>query len=81
MSDDELQADRVAFYRYRGREDDEWWRRQGRYDRREDESREWQARVAEVTRALRHFQPGGEFLELAGRTGWWTNAWLIQPEA
>jgi demethylmenaquinone methyltransferase/2-methoxy-6-polyprenyl-1,4-benzoquinol methylase len=72
MNDEDLLADQLAFYRRRAPDYDEWWQGRGRYDRGEDDSREWQAQVGDVTSALDRFQPTGRVLELAGGTGWWT---------
>jgi demethylmenaquinone methyltransferase/2-methoxy-6-polyprenyl-1,4-benzoquinol methylase len=72
LTDDELLAEQRAFYRRRAPEYDEWWQRRGRYDRGEEETAEWRSQVATVDAALSQFGVGGDVLELAGGTGWWT---------
>ncbi len=72
MDDDDLLEEQRAFYRARAPEYDEWWLRQGRYDRGEELSNEWHQQVATVEAALAAFGPTGDVLELAGGTGWWT---------
>jgi SAM-dependent methyltransferase len=72
MDDDDVIEEQRAFYRARAPEYDEWWQRRGRYDRGEDETREWQRQVAIVDAALASFDATGDVLELAGGTGWWT---------
>lgn len=69
---DRLLAEQVAYYRARAGEYDEWWRREGRYDHGAEAKRRWQDEVAAVERALEEFAPGGDVLELACGTGWWT---------
>jgi demethylmenaquinone methyltransferase/2-methoxy-6-polyprenyl-1,4-benzoquinol methylase len=72
MDDDALLEEQRAFYRARASEYDEWWLRQGRYDRGDNEAREWREQVAVVEAALAAFGATGDVLELAGGTGWWT---------
>ena len=72
MDDDDLLAEQRSFYRARAPEYDEWWRREGRYDRGAGETREWQEQVVSVEAALTAFGATGDVLELAGGTGWWT---------
>jgi demethylmenaquinone methyltransferase/2-methoxy-6-polyprenyl-1,4-benzoquinol methylase len=72
MDDDDLLAEQRAFYRARAPDYDDWWRRQGRYDRGEGEAREWDQQVGAVEATLEAFGATGAVLELAGGTGWWT---------
>ncbi len=75
MADDDVDAvlrAQIAYYRARAGEYDEWFLRQGRYDRGDDLNRQWFAEVGEVRRALAQFSVGGRVLELACGTGLWT---------
>ena len=70
--DDDLLAEQRSYYHARAPQYDDWWLRQGRYDRGEGEAREWHHQVASVEAALAAFGATGDVLELAGGTGWWT---------
>ena len=72
--DDGLLDEQRAFYRARAPEYDDWWKRQGRYERSQPEKLEWQRQVAVVADALESFGARGDVLELAGGTGWWTES-------
>jgi ubiquinone/menaquinone biosynthesis C-methylase UbiE len=72
VDDDALLAEQRAYYRGRAPSYDQWWRREGRYDRGEEMTRDWESQVAVVEAALAEFGPAGDVLELAGGTGWWT---------
>ncbi len=72
VDDDELLAEQVAFYRARAPEYDEWWQRRGAYARGAGIDLEFGRQVRHVEDALRRFSAGGDVLELAGGTGWWT---------
>lgn len=60
------------YYRARAGEYDEWFMREGRYDRGPEHRAQWFAEVEEVRAALERFNPAGRVLELACGTGWWT---------
>jgi SAM-dependent methyltransferase len=60
------------YYRARAGEYDEWFQREGRYDRGPEHRARWFAEVDEVRAALERFRPAGRVLELACGTGWWT---------
>lgn len=69
---DELIEQQKAYYRARAGEYDEWFLRQGRYDRGPEHTAQWFEEVEEVRAALERFNPTGRVLELACGTGWWT---------
>jgi 2-polyprenyl-3-methyl-5-hydroxy-6-metoxy-1,4-benzoquinol methylase len=62
----------IAYYQERAGEYDEWFLRQGRYDRGEELNQQWRQEVMQVRRALDDFKPEGHVLELACGTGLWT---------
>ncbi|MDQ2730593.1 MAG: class I SAM-dependent methyltransferase [Armatimonadota bacterium] len=64
--------EQISYYRARASEYDEWFLRQGRYDRGEVHRQRWFQQVAEVQAALAELHPRGAILELACGTGWWT---------
>lgn len=74
-SHDALVEGQIAYYRARAREYDEWFLRQGRYDRGAESNARWHAEVAEVAGALDSFlreRPIASLLEIAAGTGLWT---------
>jgi demethylmenaquinone methyltransferase/2-methoxy-6-polyprenyl-1,4-benzoquinol methylase len=68
----EILQEQIKYYRQRASEYDEWFFREGRYDRGEQHRRQWFSEVFEVEAALRATKPSGEVLELACGTGLWT---------
>ena len=78
--DRELLDEQISYYRARATEYDEWFFRQGRYDRGETHRRLWLAEIAEVEAALREARPRGRVLELACGTGLWTRR-LVESAA
>jgi SAM-dependent methyltransferase len=71
-----LLHEQVAYYRARAAEYDQWWLRQGRYDRGPDLNARWFADAAVVRSALAAFRPSGRILELACGTGIWSEQLL-----
>lgn len=69
---DRVLRDQIAYYRARAGEYDEWFLRQGRYDRGAEANARWFDEVETVVRALDAFHPVGTVLELAAGTGLWT---------
>lgn len=65
--------EQLAYYRARAPEYDEWFLRQGRYDRGEAPTATWHEEVAQVARWLDALDlEGRDVLELAAGTGVWT---------
>jgi demethylmenaquinone methyltransferase/2-methoxy-6-polyprenyl-1,4-benzoquinol methylase len=71
MTDDVL-TEQLDYYRARALEYDEWWLREGRFDRGPAANTRWFAETSELERVLEGFDPRGEVLELACGTGLWT---------
>lgn len=69
---DDLIEQQKEYYRARAGEYDEWFLREGRYDRGPEHRAQWWAQVEAVRAALERFNPAGRVLELACGTGWWT---------
>ena len=72
MEEEELLQEQLQYYRARAGEYDEWFLRQGRYDRGPDHREAWLGEVAVVEAALEQSLAPGDVLELACGTGWWT---------
>jgi SAM-dependent methyltransferase len=68
----ELIDQQIAYYRARAAEYDQWWLRQGRYDRGPEVNASWFAEIEELRAALAEFDPRGDVLELACGTGIWS---------
>jgi demethylmenaquinone methyltransferase/2-methoxy-6-polyprenyl-1,4-benzoquinol methylase len=64
--------EQINYYRARAGEYDEWFLRQGRFDRGDQLNQLWFSEVAKVRQALDQFKPTGAVLELACGTGLWT---------
>lgn len=64
------------YYKERAREYDEWFYRQGRYDRGPEGNARWFAEVNEIVQALADARLEGDVLELAPGTGIWTEKLL-----
>ena len=70
--DTPLLAAQIAYYRARAPEYDEWWLREGRYDRGASVNMQWANERTALASALERFRPAGRVLELACGTGIWT---------
>jgi SAM-dependent methyltransferase len=66
---DQPLAEQLAYYGARAAEYDQWWHREGRYDRGAEENEIWFRESKELDAALEEFQPSGDILELACGTG------------
>lgn len=69
---DALLDEQSAYYRARAPEYDQWWRREGSFDRGEAFNRAWHTEVGQLQRFVDQHVQGGHVLELAAGTGWWT---------
>jgi demethylmenaquinone methyltransferase/2-methoxy-6-polyprenyl-1,4-benzoquinol methylase len=72
MKDRKILDEQIAYYRARAQEYDQWFLRQGRYDRGLQHRNEWFREVGEIEAVLRSCIQGKEVLELACGTGLWT---------
>lgn len=71
MRDQAIQS-QIDYYRARAGEYDQWWHREGRYERGEEATRAWRQEARKLEDALNAFHPAGAILEFAGGTGIWT---------
>src|SRR3954453_2655192 len=65
-------AEMADYYQARAAEYDEWFYRQGRYDRGAEANALWHSEADEVFTAFDALGVGGDVLELAPGTGIWT---------
>jgi demethylmenaquinone methyltransferase/2-methoxy-6-polyprenyl-1,4-benzoquinol methylase len=72
MIDEDLLSEQLQYYRERAREYDQWFFREGRYDRGPEHRDQWFGELAVVEAALAAALPQGHILELACGTGLWT---------
>lgn len=75
MTNDIIQQ-QIEYYRARAREYDEWFYRQGRYDRGEELNARWFHEVDVLKNALHQLGKVNKILELASGTGIWTQELL-----
>lgn len=62
----------VAYYAARAAEYDDWYLRRGRYERGPVHDQAWTAELDQATLWLDALPVGGEVVELAAGTGWWS---------
>lgn len=67
-----LLDEQLAYYTARAGEYDDWFLRRRQYDRGAEENARWFGELRALEAALREADPGGDILELACGTGWWT---------
>jgi 2-polyprenyl-3-methyl-5-hydroxy-6-metoxy-1,4-benzoquinol methylase len=72
MTSERLVADQVAYYRARAGEYDQWFFRQGRYDRGPEHRAEWSKELDVIRVALAASLNDADILEIACGTGLWT---------
>ncbi len=72
----DLLDEQARYYRERAGEYDEWFLREGRYDRGPELNARWFSEVEEARAWLRSRGPLGDVLELAAGTGLWTRLLL-----
>ena len=70
--DSKLLEQQLTYYRERAPEYDEWFLREGRYDRGAQHRSEWFREVVLIERELHDLVLGKDVLELAAGTGLWT---------
>ncbi|MBW4690925.1 MAG: class I SAM-dependent methyltransferase [Lyngbya sp. HA4199-MV5] len=75
-NDRQIIQDQIEYYRARANEYDEWFYRQGRFDRGTANNQHWFAEVAVVQQALQQVGKVDRILELACGTGIWTQELL-----
>jgi demethylmenaquinone methyltransferase/2-methoxy-6-polyprenyl-1,4-benzoquinol methylase len=72
MNGNKVLREQLEYYQARAGEYDEWFLREGRYDRGPEHRTEWFREAGLVEAALRDTLQSGEVLELACGTGLWT---------
>jgi demethylmenaquinone methyltransferase/2-methoxy-6-polyprenyl-1,4-benzoquinol methylase len=69
-------SEQLDYYRARASEYDQWWLRQGRYDRGTIDNRRWFDDAGALEAQLAQFKPAGRILEMASGTGIWSEKLL-----
>ena len=75
---EDLAQSQVEYYRARAPEYDEWFLRQGRYDRGPEFKAMWFHEVEQLRETLKDHGPRGDVLEFAAGTGLWTEQLVEQ---
>ena len=78
---DPILQEQIAYYRRRAGEYEQWFNREGRYDRGYESNQRWRAEIATVEQALRAMGDLGDVLELAAGTGIWTEKLAGQSDS
>jgi SAM-dependent methyltransferase len=78
---DSLLQEQLDYYRARAGEYDQWWLREGRFDRGPEANARWFAESSALEQVLEHFEPRGNVLELASGTGLWTRHLVKHAES
>lgn len=81
MSDAGFLDEQLSYYRARAGEYDEWWHRQGRYDRGVEENARWFAEIGAVHEVFDARPLSGEVLELAPATGYRTELLALRASS
>lgn len=72
----DILQEQLKYYRARAAEYNEWWYREGRYDRGAASNRQWFNEVEELRAAVQRIPHQAHILELAAGTGLWTRELL-----
>lgn len=68
----DILQEQIAYYRSRAQEYNQWWYRQGRYDRGDENNQQWFEEVDKLQAILHSVPPQKHILELAAGAGIWT---------
>jgi 2-polyprenyl-3-methyl-5-hydroxy-6-metoxy-1,4-benzoquinol methylase len=64
--------EQILYYEARAHEYDEWFYRQGRYNRGDELNKKWFSEIEEIRQVIKNINPTGHILEIASGTGLWT---------
>ena len=76
----DIDAEMLAYYEARAPEYDDWYLRRGRYERGPIHDAAWNAELDLAGRWLDGLPIGGEIVELAAGTGWWSPLLAVKGE-